>query len=90
MRYEKINLTVKYKENYLDIRIANSLTWFRLEKLLYENVVANLSFPLDGQMHLQVKDKNIHIEKSDSFGILSDRKRGCFGDYKLIGKVLER
>ena len=65
MRYEKINLTVKYKENYLDIRISNPLTWFRLEKLLYENVVANLSFPLDGQMHLQVKGKNIHIEKSD-------------------------
>ena len=65
MRYEKINLTVKYKENYLDIRISNSLTWFRLEKLLYENVVANLSFPLDGQMHLQVKGKNIHIEKRD-------------------------
>ena len=63
MRYEKINLTVKYKENYLDIRISNSLTWFRLEKLLYENVVANLSFPLDGQMHLQVKGKN--IQKSD-------------------------
>ena len=66
MDYGKIKLTLEYRTKQIDIRVSKSLTWLRLEELLKDTKVREqLNLPLDSSFCFKVRNKQIHIEKTD-------------------------